>query len=155
MGTLQKLALRCNCISGQFHTSPIRGMACLVLSKITEPLERLQAERHNTAPARQQQPNYEEVRCISVRRFLVLVVLWLTPVGSISTAAQSRVDRVYFVAEMSRVGSEVETIIEVEAVGLEFGHSAHARACFQWGTAKVVACVLTDVLVYLSVRRSS
>ncbi|MCS6804787.1 MAG: hypothetical protein RMM98_08730 [Acidobacteriota bacterium] len=104
--------------------------ACLVLSKITEPLERLYAERHNTAPARQQQPDYEEVRCVSVRLFSALVVLWLMPVGSISNAAQSRVDRVYFVAEMSRVGSELETIIEVEAVGLEFGHSAHARACF-------------------------
>lgn len=42
----------------------------------------------------------------------------------------------YFVAEVKRLGSELETIIEVEAVGPAFGHSTHATAQFQWDTTK-------------------
>src|SRR5262249_14580049 len=38
----------------------------------------------------------------------------------------------YFVAEINRVGSETTTLIEVEAVGREFGHSLRATTTFDW-----------------------
>ncbi len=38
----------------------------------------------------------------------------------------------YFVAELDRVGTETETTVEVEAVGLEGGRSAHAVTSFAW-----------------------
>ncbi len=38
----------------------------------------------------------------------------------------------YFVAELERVGIETETSVEVEAVGLERGHSAPAVTSFSW-----------------------
>ena len=41
----------------------------------------------------------------------------------------------YFVGEVARVGTEASTVIEVEAVGLDFGHSARATTSFSWDGA--------------------
>jgi endo-beta-N-acetylglucosaminidase D len=38
----------------------------------------------------------------------------------------------YFVSEVARVGAETSAVIEVEAVGRDFGHSSHAATSFAW-----------------------
>ncbi len=44
----------------------------------------------------------------------------------------------YFVAELNRVGIETETTVEVAAVGLEHGRSAHATTSFLWNDMGII-----------------